>query len=79
MPQRASFSKSYIQKSTLELAYQILRVKGEPVRDAVNFRNTQETARGLLLDLGELTDCGCCGCLHPKDFAGDCRDDNNRF
>ncbi|KKM18581.1 hypothetical protein LCGC14_1664330 [marine sediment metagenome] len=27
----------------------------------------------------EVVDCGSCGCLHPKDFWGDCRDDNNRF
>lgn len=24
-------------------------------------------------------DCGICGCLHPAQFAGDCRDDANRF
>ena len=23
--------------------------------------------------------CGCCEHLHPADFAGDCRDDTNRF
>ncbi|KKN00456.1 hypothetical protein LCGC14_1137520 [marine sediment metagenome] len=27
----------------------------------------------------EVVDCGSCGCLHPKGFWGDCRDDDNRF
>ena len=26
-----------------------------------------------------LVECGGCGCFHPKGFAGDCRDDDNRF
>ncbi|KKL83487.1 hypothetical protein LCGC14_1974160 [marine sediment metagenome] len=26
-----------------------------------------------------LEECGCCGCLHPKDWYGDCRDDDNRY
>lgn len=26
-----------------------------------------------------LYDCGICGCLHPWDFAGDCRQDNARY
>ena len=24
-------------------------------------------------------ECGICECIHPWDFHGDCRDDNNRF
>ena len=24
-------------------------------------------------------ECGICGCYHPWDFTGDCRDDENRF
>lgn len=24
-------------------------------------------------------ECGICDCLHPCGFAGDCRDDSNRF
>lgn len=24
-------------------------------------------------------ECGCCGCFHPTDFAGDCREDDERF
>jgi len=24
-------------------------------------------------------ECGICNCLHPCQFAGDCRDDENRF
>lgn len=24
-------------------------------------------------------ECGCCGMLHPVNFGGDCRDDDNRF
>lgn len=24
-------------------------------------------------------ECSICDCLHPCGFAGDCRDDNNRF
>lgn len=24
-------------------------------------------------------ECGICGCYHPWDFTGDCRDDGNRF
>jgi len=24
-------------------------------------------------------ECGCCGSLHPKNFCGECRDDDNRF
>jgi hypothetical protein len=27
----------------------------------------------------EWTECGCCGCYHPAEFAGDCRDDVNRL
>lgn len=23
--------------------------------------------------------CGCCGCFHPVNWDGDCRDDANRF
>jgi hypothetical protein len=26
-----------------------------------------------------LYECGICDCLHPWNFNGDCRDDNNRF
>jgi heterodisulfide reductase subunit B len=26
-----------------------------------------------------IVECGCCGSYHPVDFAGDCRDDKNRF
>ena len=25
------------------------------------------------------TECGCCGEWHPTHFAGDCRDDGNRY
>ncbi len=25
------------------------------------------------------TECGCCGCYHRADFAGDCREDRERF
>ena len=24
-------------------------------------------------------ECGCCGCWHPANWDGDCRDDANRF
>lgn len=24
-------------------------------------------------------ECGCCGCMHPLNFSGECRDDDNRF
>jgi hypothetical protein len=24
-------------------------------------------------------ECGSCGCYHPDDFWGDCRDDENRY
>lgn len=24
-------------------------------------------------------ECGCCGCFHRTDFAGDCREDSERF
>lgn len=24
-------------------------------------------------------ECGCCGCYHPVNWDGDCRDDENRF
>jgi hypothetical protein len=24
-------------------------------------------------------ECGICGCYHPWEFSGDCRDDENRF
>lgn len=24
-------------------------------------------------------ECGICGCYHPADWDGDCRDDSNRF
>ncbi len=24
-------------------------------------------------------ECGCCRCMHPLNFSGDCRDDDNRF
>ena len=24
-------------------------------------------------------ECGCCGCYHPDNFEGDCRDDSNRI
>ena len=27
----------------------------------------------------EFVECGCCSYMHPKDFYGDCRDDENRF
>lgn len=27
----------------------------------------------------QVVECGCCSCYHPKDFTGDCRDNNNRF
>ena len=30
-----------------------------------------------VVDLGE--DCGCCGAFHRLAFAGDCRDDTERF
>ena len=26
-----------------------------------------------------LVECGCCDCLHPIAFNGDCRDDANRY
>jgi hypothetical protein len=26
-----------------------------------------------------LVDCGCCGSMHPIEFGGDCRDDENRY
>lgn len=26
-----------------------------------------------------LEECGCCGCYHCPEFAGDCRDDDERF
>jgi hypothetical protein len=26
-----------------------------------------------------LFECGICDCYHPWEFAGDCRDDSNRF
>jgi len=26
-----------------------------------------------------LYECGICGCLHPWEFDGDCRDDANRY
>jgi hypothetical protein len=26
-----------------------------------------------------LYECGICSCYHPWEFAGDCRDDENRF
>lgn len=26
-----------------------------------------------------LYECGICDCLHPWDFQGDCRDNNNRY
>jgi hypothetical protein len=27
----------------------------------------------------EFYDCGICGCYHPVNWDGDCRDDANRF
>lgn len=24
-------------------------------------------------------ECGICGCYHPREWDGDCRDDENRF
>ena len=24
-------------------------------------------------------ECDCCGCYHPADYAGDCRDDERRW
>ena len=27
----------------------------------------------------QLIECGCCSCLHPIGFHGECRDDNNRY
>ena len=24
-------------------------------------------------------ECGCCGCYHPKEWYGDCRDDSQRL
>ena len=27
----------------------------------------------------EWIECGCCDCYHPPDFAGDCREDINRW
>lgn len=26
-----------------------------------------------------LYECGCCGCLHPWNFCGDCRDNESRY
>ena len=26
-----------------------------------------------------LVDCGCCASMHPIEFGGDCRDDENRY
>jgi hypothetical protein len=27
----------------------------------------------------QFVECGCCGHMHPINFGGDCRDDDNRF
>ena len=32
-----------------------------------------------LIDEDELVECGCCGHYHRPDFAGDCRNDDERF
>lgn len=27
----------------------------------------------------KFVECGCCGMLHPTNFSGECRDNDNRF
>jgi len=27
----------------------------------------------------DIEECGCCGCYHPPNYFGDCRDDAYRF
>lgn len=36
-------------------------------------------SEGVSEDKPRFVHCGCCECYHPVAFAGDCRDDANRF
>lgn len=49
--------------------------------EAVEFVGTLEGVQDGLyyIDGPELLDCGICGGQHHPGFAGDCRDDDNRF
>jgi len=39
----------------------------------------EPNSTGVGIRLPLLDVCGCCGCYHPRDSAGECRDDAMRF
>ena len=38
-----------------------------------------EALEQMLLDAGDLEECGCCGSHHPMGYTGDCRNDEMRL
>ena len=63
-----------------------MRRKSEPLipfNDLRNFRNPHfpkdNSAKKRPKKTLTILECGCCGCYHPDDYFGDCRDDENRF
>lgn len=46
--------------------------------DDGHFWDIVDCVRDDLVDAGRLEECGCCDQVHPE-YAGDCRNDDERF
>lgn len=57
----------------------VVRVCAELGFEPDDLDEIRESLTQELIEADVLTECGCCGCYHRPDFAGDCRNDDERF